>query len=60
MVLRQGDRGDEVKTLQRGLNKLGEMLLIDGHFGGGTRDAVVGARAAAFVLGHIERAGERS
>jgi GH24 family phage-related lysozyme (muramidase) len=44
VVLRLGDSGDSVKTLQRGLNKLGEMLLIDGDFGNGTRDAVAGAR----------------
>ena len=44
MVLRQGDSGEPVKKLQRGLNKLGEMLLVDGDFGPSTRHAVVGAR----------------
>jgi len=44
MVLRGGDRGEPVKTLQRDLNKLGFMLLVDGDFGAGTRNAVVGAR----------------
>ena len=39
MVLRSGDKGKAVKELQRGLNKLGSMLLIDGQFGPGTRDA---------------------
>ena len=44
MVLRQGDRNDSVKTLQRGLNKFGSMLLVDGDFGGGTCTAVGIAR----------------
>ena len=44
MVLRRGDSGPRVKALQRSLNKLGSMLLVDGDFGLGTRDAVVDAR----------------
>jgi hypothetical protein len=40
------DRGDAVKSLQRGLNKLGAMLLVDGHFGSGTGDAVAEVRLA--------------
>src|ERR1700681_1315501 len=44
MVLRGGDTGDAVKTLQRGLNRLGSMLLIDGDFGAGTSNAVLRAR----------------
>ena len=36
MVLRNGDKGDAVKTLQRDLNKLGYMLLVDGDFGEAT------------------------
>ena len=44
MALRGGDRGEPVKTLQRDLNKLGFMVLVDGHFGACTRNAVVGAR----------------
>jgi sirohydrochlorin ferrochelatase len=44
VVLRRGDSGPRVKALQRSLNKLGSMLLIDGDFGLGTRDAVVDAR----------------
>ena len=44
MVLRSGDRGDAVKALQRNLNKLGSMLLVDGDFGAGTRNAIVTAR----------------
>src|SRR6266568_8151209 len=44
MVLRQGDQGDQVMVLQRGLNKLGQMLLVDGDFGQGTRDTVGAAR----------------
>ena len=46
MVLRQGDQGDAVKALQRNLNKLGSMLVVDGGFGTGTRNAVVRARQA--------------
>jgi len=44
MLLRHGDSGDSVKDLQRGLNKLGSILLVDGDFGPATRDAVVDAR----------------
>ena len=44
MVLRRGDSGEPVKSVQRGLNKLGAMLLIDGQFGRGTCDAVEHAR----------------
>jgi peptidoglycan hydrolase-like protein with peptidoglycan-binding domain len=46
MLLKQGDVGDAVKGLQRGLNKLGSMLLIDGDFGPVTREAVIEARDA--------------
>jgi peptidoglycan hydrolase-like protein with peptidoglycan-binding domain len=45
MVFRQGDAGDRVKELQRGLNKLGALLLVDGGFGNATREAVAEARA---------------
>jgi len=44
MVLRHGDTGLEVKVLQRGLNKVGAMLLVDGGFGPDTGDAIVDAR----------------
>jgi hypothetical protein len=44
MVLRRGDRNDTVKGLQRGLNKFGSMLLVDGDFGAGTSSAVGSAR----------------
>jgi hypothetical protein len=54
MVLRFGDRGEAVKSLQRGLNKLGEMLLIDGHFGRGTRDAIVSIRDLLGLRGPAE------
>ena len=46
MLLRRGDTGDEVKTLQRGLNRLGSMLLVDGGFGSETVAAVIDARTA--------------
>lgn len=46
MLLRQGDSGEGVRSLQRGLNRLGSILLIDGSFGPGTRDAVIDGRLA--------------
>ena len=46
MLLKPGDSGEGVRSLQRGLNKLGSILLIDGDFGPGTRDAVIDGRAA--------------
>src|SRR5262249_54167620 len=46
MLLKQGDSGVGVTALQRGLNKLGSILLVDGDFGPSTRDAVVDARVA--------------
>lgn len=44
MKLCQGDKGDSVKDLQRGLNKLGSLLLVDGDFGTSTTAAVLDAR----------------
>jgi hypothetical protein len=46
MLLKQGDSGDDVKMLQRGLNKLGSILLVDGDFGPATVDAVADARGS--------------
>jgi peptidoglycan hydrolase-like protein with peptidoglycan-binding domain len=46
MVLRRGDRGERVKALQRRVNRLGSLLLVDGDFGVSTEAAVVDARAA--------------
>ena len=43
MALRPGDTGDGVKILQRGLNKLGFLLVVDGQFGAGTQGAVLAA-----------------
>jgi GH24 family phage-related lysozyme (muramidase) len=43
MLVKQGDAGDTVKALQRGLDKLGSILLVDGDFGPATRDAVADA-----------------
>ena len=43
-VLRTGDRGEPVKTLQRHLNKLGALLLVDGDFGRATCEAIPDAR----------------
>lgn len=33
----RGDKGEEVQHLQTCLNKVGEMLLVDGDFDGGWR-----------------------
>ncbi len=44
MLLSLGAKGDPVKNLQRGLNKLGALLLVDGDFGAGTQAAVIEAR----------------
>lgn len=46
MLLKLNDSGEGVRSLQRGLNKLGSLLLVDGGFGPGTRDAVIDCRAA--------------
>jgi peptidoglycan hydrolase-like protein with peptidoglycan-binding domain len=43
MRLTVNDTGDAVKGLQRGLNKLGSLLVVDGQFGSGTQDAIVAA-----------------
>ena len=39
-VLRTGDRGREVRVLQRWLTLTGFRTKVDGHFGAGTRNAV--------------------
>lgn len=46
MLLKPGGSGEGVRSLQRGLNKLGSILLIDGSFGPATRDAVIDGRIA--------------
>jgi peptidoglycan hydrolase-like protein with peptidoglycan-binding domain len=51
MILRLRDEGPPVKTLQRNLNKLGSILLIDGDFGPATRDAILDARATLGLPG---------
>lgn len=57
MVLRTGDSGEGVKALQRGLNKLGEMLLVDGRFGASTLEALVAVRATLNCPGPPEADG---
>ena len=54
MRLQQGARGDDVKALQRGLNKLGELVLVDGGFGSGTAQAVSAARVTLGLPGPPE------
>jgi peptidoglycan hydrolase-like protein with peptidoglycan-binding domain len=56
VVLRLGDKSPEVKTLQRDLNKLGAMLLVDGAFGGATKNAVTSARQSLGVPGPADEA----
>lgn len=51
MVLRRGNTGDNVKGLQRGLNKLGAMLLVDGDFGKSTEIAIADARQSLKMPG---------
>jgi hypothetical protein len=51
MVLKRGIAGDPVKVLQRGLNKLGAMLLVDGDYGKGTEAAVADARETLSMPG---------
>jgi hypothetical protein len=43
MALARGDSGDKVKDLQRCLNKLGSLLVVDGGFGSSTEIAVTDA-----------------
>src|SRR5262249_52272897 len=54
MILRSGDSGDAVKALQRGLNRMGAMLLVDGDFGAGTSTAVLNARLQLNAPGPAE------
>ncbi|HEY3092370.1 MAG TPA: peptidoglycan-binding protein [Vicinamibacterales bacterium] len=49
--MRRGNSGDPVKVLQRGLNKLGAMLLVDGDYGKGTEAAVADARETLSMPG---------
>ena len=39
-VLRKGDKGEVVKTLQKKLNEFGYKLVVDGDFGAGTETAL--------------------
>jgi N-acetylmuramoyl-L-alanine amidase len=41
-VLRKGDKGDNVKTMQSKLNEFGNKLVVDGIFGAGTETALKG------------------
>ena len=54
MLLKPGDRGPAVQALQRDLNKLGSMLLVDGDFGPATGDAILDARNALKLPGQAE------
>jgi hypothetical protein len=54
MALKLGDISDAVKTLQRGLNKLGSVLTADGHFGPGTQDAIAAACPVLQLAPRIE------
>ena len=41
VVLKEGSRGEAVRTLQKGLNQLGYSLKVDGHLGPKTKAAVI-------------------
>ncbi len=47
--LRQGTRGDAVRTLQQQLNAAGASLTVDGSFGGATASAVRALQSAAGI-----------
>src|SRR5699024_83889 len=47
--LRQGDRGQAVRTLQTKLNERGASLAVDGSFGPATRTAVRSLQSAAGI-----------
>lgn len=53
-TLKRGDSGDGVKAVQRGLDKLGSLLIVDGDFGPSTEAAVVDARIALQAPGPPE------
>lgn len=46
MALKRGDNGESVKELQRCINRLGALLVVDGDFGRSTEAAVLDACAA--------------
>lgn len=51
MVLRKGDKGPDVKTLQEHLNELGHNVgVADGHFGTKTENGVKSLQRAANIL----------
>src|SRR5438445_144275 len=54
VTLKRGDSGDGVKAVQRDLNKLGSLLVVDGDFGPTTEAAVVDARTALGTPGPPE------
>jgi len=54
MLLKPGQSGEAVKMLQRGLNNLGSILLVDGDFGPATRDAVLDVRVVLDMPGGAE------
>ncbi|WP_422115579.1 peptidoglycan-binding protein [Brachybacterium sp. UNK5269] len=47
--LRQGNRGDAVRTLQQQLNAAGASIAVDGSFGGATASAVRSLQSAAGI-----------
>ena len=51
MLLTTGSPRELVKGLQRGLNRVGSILLVDGDFGPATHDAVADARVALGLPG---------
>lgn len=49
-ILKLGSKGDDVKTLQTNLNKIGFSLTVDGDFGGATLNAVKSVQAGAGLV----------
>lgn len=47
VTLKRGDKGKDVELLQSQLNKVGAMLIVDGDFGLGTKNAVTYAQDIA-------------
>jgi peptidoglycan hydrolase-like protein with peptidoglycan-binding domain len=54
MLLKRGDKGQAVGDLQRALNRLGSLLLVDRDFGPGTEAAVADARVMLGLPGPPE------